>query len=96
MFQGKFGQRNNLPKTTICRTYEEISALLESSEIKVKGFRNFKNVAVGVNYKYLDEAAMQNKRCNHVLADFVVSNARILLYIVIDVLKEDLAYCDTG
>lgn len=85
-----------MPKTTICRTYEELSALLESNDIKVKAFRNFRNVAVGVNYKYLDEAAPQNKRCNHVLADFVVCNARILLYIVIDVLKNDLAYCDTG
>jgi hypothetical protein len=62
----------------------------------VKGFRNFRNVAVGVNYQHLDEAAAPNNRCNHILADFVTSNARILLYIVIDILKDDLVYCDTG
>jgi hypothetical protein len=85
-----------MPKTDICRNYEELAKLLESRDIKVKGFRNFRNVAVGVNYTHLDEAADQNNRCNHILAAFVVSNARILLYIIIDILKDDLVYCDTG
>jgi hypothetical protein len=85
-----------MPKTDICKNYEELASLLENRDIKVKGFRNFRNVAVGVNYVYLDEAAAPNNRCNHILAAFVVSNARVLLYIIMDILKDDLIYCDTG
>jgi hypothetical protein len=47
-------------------------------------------------YVYLDEAAAPNNRCNHILAAFVVSNASVLLYIIMDILKDDLIYCDTG
>ncbi|XP_059487267.1 uncharacterized protein LOC132203479 [Neocloeon triangulifer] len=92
---GKFAQADNHPETIICKDYNSLMNILLDDSVTVKAFRDLKGHAVLVNFVRHADYKKHNKNTNYVIAAFVLANARIMLYRLLNILGEDCVYCDT-
>ncbi|KAE8597395.1 hypothetical protein XENTR_v10005656 [Xenopus tropicalis] len=92
---GKFGQRSNLPHTSIVTDPDELFklAFLPYYELSEVNFINDETAAV--NWKYSKERYTINKNTNIFIACFTTAYARLELYKLLDRLQERCLYHDT-
>lgn len=96
MFLGKFGQRDNLTKTSIINDPEELFQLVTNPCVDVNGLQEVNSEVLLVNWNYKTEAIEPLPTTNVVIASYVTGQARLLLYTFLDQLQERALYCDTG
>ncbi|XP_054276436.1 uncharacterized protein LOC128995442 [Macrosteles quadrilineatus] len=94
-FWGKFGQRENMMKTSIIRDAKEFFRLLTNPEGKLKYFQAINQDVVLVNWQNIEEASESLRTVNVVMAAFTTAHARLKLYEHLDALGDQVLYWDT-
>lgn len=94
-FWGKFGQRENLPKTEVVSTHSRLVELLSDPDIEVTGILPVNDTAMYVNYVSTHEAITQSAHTNVAIAAYVTTQARLHLYSYLERLDRRVLYCDT-
>jgi hypothetical protein len=77
---GKFGQRDDLSKTAICRSQYEVDEIFNMDGIKIKDCRLVTENTMFIRYKFLDEFVSESNFSNVVVALYTTSSARLRLY----------------
>jgi DNA polymerase type B, organellar and viral len=95
---GKFGQRNNMSQTTVCKSYDEFFKIMQSKGIEIIDIfvpsSEYKNIYVNWKYKN-DESYKPLKHSSIPVAAYTTAHARIKLYYLLNSLGDNLLYCDT-
>lgn len=94
-FWGKFGQRENLPKTNIVTESSELFDLLTRPFAIVNYIQEINDNTVLVNWEQKEEAADVLGTGNCVIAAYVTTQARLKLYEHLEKLDTRCLYCDT-
>ena len=94
-FWGKFGQRENQPKTSIINQPAKLYALLANAAVHVNGLVPINENVVVVNYEMVDEAYDCLKTVNVVIAAYTTAQARLKLYTYLERLQRRVLYYDT-
>lgn len=94
-FWGKFGQRENQPKTKIIRDPSELFGMFADSGIYVNAVLPIGEETLVVNYEHRDEAYKPLSTVNVVIASYVTTQARLKLYSYLEQLGERVLYYDT-
>jgi hypothetical protein len=92
---GKFGQRENLPKTEYITQQHQFINYLTSPDIIVKDLHLINDDLAMVEYTTTTDFTVPSGRTNVVIAAFTTACARIRLYKLLDILKEKVLYMDT-
>lgn len=94
-FWGKFGQRDNQPKTSIVNTPVEFFNMMSNPPIYVNSVLPVNDDKLIVDWEYRDEAYDSLATDNVVIAAFVTSQARLKLYESHERLEGRILYYDT-
>ncbi|XP_031342123.1 uncharacterized protein LOC116170010 [Photinus pyralis] len=94
-FWGKFGQRDNLSKTSIISEAEEFFKMLTDPSMEVNSIIPVNDETLIVNWTLPEEAVEPLKTTNVVLAAYTTANARLVLYEYLEKLGERVLYFDT-
>ncbi|KAK5650119.1 hypothetical protein RI129_001148 [Pyrocoelia pectoralis] len=94
-FFGKFGQRENQPKTEIINQPAELYELLYNPAIDVTGILPINDETLVVNYEYREEAFSTLRTVNVCIAAYVTAQARLKLYSYMEKLGSRVLYTDT-
>nr|XP_011313350.1 PREDICTED: uncharacterized protein LOC105272823 [Fopius arisanus] len=92
---GKFGERENLTKKAIIRTYEELAHIMFNPEIEGTGLVPVDNDTLFMSWKHLNEAAELSTKANVVIAAYTTAHARLKLYSYLEKQQERVLYYDT-
>jgi len=92
-FWGKFGQRTNLPKTEIVKSYQHLSTLLTSPEHEITDILPVNDDVIYVSWR--EEAVTSSPLTNVVIAAYTTALARLKLYSYLELLDKRVLYCDT-
>ncbi|XP_036144598.1 uncharacterized protein LOC118646236 [Monomorium pharaonis] len=90
-FWGKFGQRVNLPKTEIVKSFQHFVTLLTSPEHEITGILP----VMYVSWRLREEAVVASPITNVVIAAYTTAQARLILYSYLEKLGTRVLYCDT-
>jgi hypothetical protein len=94
-FWGKFGQRENLPKTKIINQPSDFFSMFTNPALNINGTLIVNEKTVVVNYEYTDEAYDPLHTVNVAIAAFVTAQARLKLYSYLEQLTNRVLYYDT-
>ncbi|XP_036147283.1 uncharacterized protein LOC118647134 [Monomorium pharaonis] len=94
-FWGKFGQRANLPKTEIVKTFHHFATLLTSPEHEITGILPVNDEVMYVSWRLREEAVVASPITNVVIAAYTTAQARLVLYSYLEKLDKRALYCDT-
>lgn len=94
-FWGKFGQRENQPKTKIVRTSDEFFSMLANPAVYVNGVLPINENTLVVNWEHREEAFDSLTTVNVVIASYVTTQARLKLYSYLEKLEKRVLYYDT-
>lgn len=94
-FWGKFGQRENLPKTTIVKETSHYQKLINDPSIDIINIEEINHETLVVNWSVKEEAEESLSTVNVAIASFVTAQARIKLYSYLDHLGSRVLYYDT-
>ncbi|KAG5865699.1 hypothetical protein JTB14_014529 [Gonioctena quinquepunctata] len=94
-FWGKFGQRENQPKTSIVNQSAEFFKMLSNPTIYVNTVLPVNENTLIVNWKYRKEACDSLPTVNVVIAAFITAQARLKLYSYLEQLEKRVLYYDT-
>src|SRR5437588_1236018 len=94
-FWGKFGQRENQPKTSIITESHEFFDMLSNPSIVVNYIQDVNQDTLIVNWEHKEEAADPLATVNVVIASYVTTHARLKLYSYLENLEERALYYDT-
>ncbi|XP_059577891.1 uncharacterized protein LOC132248570 [Alligator mississippiensis] len=92
---GKFGQRTNLPNTSIVRDPEELFGYLFSPAYEISSCDFIDDEAACVSWKHAKERYTVSGNTNIFIACFTTAYARLELYSLLDSLQERCLYHDT-
>lgn len=92
---GKFGQRENLPKTEVVKSRSRFMTLLTCPEIEVTGIIPINNDCIYVNYIESERSIEHCHQSNAVIAAYTTAQARLKLYKYMEDLGLRVLYCDT-
>lgn len=92
---GKFGQRENLPKTEYVAKVDRFIELLVSEEHIVTDVNLVNDEMLMVTHKKKDDFIVPSGRTNLFVAAFTTGLARLKLYDLLDRLRQDVLYMDT-
>ena len=92
---GKFGQREELPKTEYVNSRHRLLELITSKNTEVQDARLVNNEMMMVTYTIKEEHAKSSGFVSVPIAAFTTALARLKLYDVLDILKESVLYMDT-
>lgn len=93
---GRLALRNNQPKFEYVQTSARLDELLFSGIYSVQYINVLDEDTLQVQYSMVDETDAQDLKSNIIVASFVTSYARIVLYEAMDIVgAERLCYCDT-
>jgi hypothetical protein len=92
---GKFGQRNNMTKSTLVTDIVEFYAYILNEKYDKVTLTLLTEEMVLVNYTYKNEFVEDNTCTNIFLAVYTTSNARLRLYKQLDNIGENSIGCDT-
>lgn len=92
---GKFGQRSNLPQTSIVTDHKALSRLMFSPCFDISEINMINDETAIVNWKHAKGHHKANKNTNIFLACFTTAYARLELYKLLDGLQERCFYHDT-
>lgn len=94
-FWGKFGQRENQPKTSIVNDPKEFFNMLVNPSIIVNSVLPVGENTLIVNWEYIEEASNPLTTVNVVIAAYVTTQARLKLYSYLEQLGDKVIYYDT-
>ncbi|VEN56957.1 unnamed protein product [Callosobruchus maculatus] len=94
-FWGKFGQRENQPKTSIINEPSDFFNLMSCPSKHINTVLPVNENTLIVNWEYREEAYDSLTTVNVVVAAFVTAQARMKLYSYLEVLQERCLYYDT-
>ena len=94
-FWGKFGQRENQPKTKIVNQPSELFSMLTNAAMYVNGILPVNENTLIVSYEFIDEAYDPLPTVNVAIAAYVTAQARFKLYSYLDMLQQRVLYYDT-
>ncbi|KAG5861535.1 hypothetical protein JTB14_030294 [Gonioctena quinquepunctata] len=94
-FWGKFGQRENQPKTSIVNQSAEFFRMMSNPTIYVNTVLPVNEDTLIVNWEYREEACDSLPTVNVVIAAFVTAQARLKLYSYLEQLEKRVPYYDT-
>lgn len=94
-FWGKFGQKENQPKTKIINSPEEFFNMFTNSAILINSALDVNDNTVVVNYEMRDEVYDPLTTVNVVIAAYVTTHARLKLYSYLEKLEDRVLYYDT-
>ncbi|KAG5873201.1 hypothetical protein JTB14_013361 [Gonioctena quinquepunctata] len=94
-FWGKFGQRENQPKTSIVNQSAEFFRMMSNPTIYVNTVLPVNEDTLIVNWEYREEACDSLPTVNVVIAAFVTAQARLKLYGYLEQLEKRVLYYDT-
>lgn len=94
-FWGKFGQRENLGKTVIVNTKEELYKIVCDKANEVTKIFPVSNELLYVHYRLKDEFVVGSPNTNVVIAAVTTSLARLKLYSYLEQLGDRVLYYDT-
>ncbi|KAG5891209.1 hypothetical protein JTB14_036126 [Gonioctena quinquepunctata] len=94
-FWGKFGQRENQPKTSIVNQSAEFFRMMSNPTIYVNTVLPVNEDTLIVNWEYREEACDSLPTVNVVIAAFVTAQARLKLYSYLEQLEKRVLYYDT-
>lgn len=94
-FWGKFGQSDVQGKTEFVSEPARFFKLLSDCKNNVKDFRILSDQLIQVEFEEDLDLAPSSKFKNIFIASFTTTYARIKLYSLLDMLKEQVIYCDT-
>jgi hypothetical protein len=92
---GKFGQRENLPKTEYITRFHQLLQHLTSPSTQVNDLHIINDDMAMIDYTTVDDYVIPSGKTSVVLAAFTTACARIRLYTVLDILQENVLYMDT-
>ncbi|XP_065436103.1 uncharacterized protein LOC135979895 isoform X1 [Chrysemys picta bellii] len=92
---GKFGQRSNLPNTSIVRDPNELLQYLFSPNYEVSSCEFIDDETACVSWKHAKERYSVSGNTNVFIACFTTAYARLELYSLLDGLQERCLYHDT-
>lgn len=94
-FWGKFGQRENMSKTSIIRNPSELYNLLYNPEINVNHIFEVNDEVVIAGWEHKEETVEALSTVNVSIAAFTTAQARLKLYSYLEKLEERVLYYDT-
>ncbi|XP_024944125.1 uncharacterized protein LOC112494866 [Cephus cinctus] len=94
-FWGKFGQRENLPKTEIVTTRQKLVSLLTCPEVEITGILPVDDEVLYVNTRSTSESVIPTAYTNVVIAAYTTAQARLKLYDYLEKLDRRVLYYDT-
>ncbi len=94
-FWGRFGMREDLPKTEYVTEYDRFIELLTSNEFIVTDANIVNDEMLLVNYRHNKEFVPGSAYTNVVLAAFTTTLARLKLYELLKILGKKVLYMDT-
>ena len=92
---GKFGQRENMPKTEIVTDPQRLVEILTNSEVEVIAYSPVNDYTLYVCWRYNEEAVETSPVTNVVVAAYTTAQARLKLYSYLEHLGERALYYDT-
>ena len=92
---GRFGMRDNLPKTEFIKSPARLFEVLGSDEIELSDLNIYNDMFAEITYTLGDNFVKPNMTTNSILASFVTSHARIHLYSILEKLGDRVLYFDT-
>lgn len=95
-FWGKFGQRENLPKTCIIDEPHELYGLLTNPSVEVQSLQEIDEKKIIVSWNFKEEATDILKFTSVPIACYVTAQARLKLYSYLEKLDDRVLYYDTG
>lgn len=94
-FWGKFGQRTNLPKTEVVKSYQRLSILLTSPEYEITSILPVNDEVIYVSWRLREESVEASPITNVVIAAYTTAQARLKLYEYLELLDRRVLYYDT-
>jgi hypothetical protein len=94
-FWGKFGQRENQPRTKIINRPDDFFKLLANPAMEVYGVLPINEDVLVVSYAAIEEAYDPLTTVNVVIAAYTTAQARLKLYTYLEKLQERVLYYDT-
>lgn len=94
-FWGKFGQRQNQPKTSIIRQPNELYDIVNDPSKYVNNIQEVNEEVLIVSWEYVEEAVNPLSTVNKCIAAYVTTQARLKLYSYLDQLGDRVLYYDT-
>ncbi|XP_066296636.1 uncharacterized protein [Branchiostoma lanceolatum] len=94
-FWGKFGQRNNFPKTEYVTSPARLYELVGSKTTDIKSLHIVNDEIVEVHYAYQKDFIPESANTNVYIAAFTTAHARLKLYDSLNRLGEAVLYFDT-
>lgn len=94
-FWGRFGMRENLPRSSVVRDPAELFSLLASPSTLVNVIQEINEEVLLVNWEYNDKAEEQSSSVNVVIAAYTTAQARLKLYEYLEALNQQVLYYDT-
>lgn len=95
-FWGKFGQRENLPKTAVVRHALDFFKIINDPAIEVNHIVEINEETIIVNYENKEEAVEPLTTVNVCTAAYTTTQARLKLYTFLEKLQDRVLYFDTG
>lgn len=92
---GRFGMRENLPKTVVVKSREHLLDLLSDPKKEVLNIIEANDDVLYVSWRNIDESIDNLDSTNVVIAAYTTAQARLKLYGYLDKLKERVFYFDT-
>ncbi|XP_046405446.1 uncharacterized protein LOC124170632 [Ischnura elegans] len=94
-FWGKFGQRDNLTRTSVVRKVDELYSLLSSPNTEVLRLIEVNDEVLYAHWEEVDEAVTPSPSSSIVLACYTTAHARLELYKYLEKLNRRVLYHDT-
>lgn len=94
-FWGKFGQRENMPKTSYVTDPGEYFDMLTSNHQQVKDVSYVSEEMVRLQWIFDDDFVETSGRTNVVIAAYTTAQARLKLYSFLEILDDRTLYADT-
>lgn len=94
-FWGKFGQRENLTKTSIVKTRQQLLELMTDPEIELQHLLTVNENVLYVRWAYARHSVAPSPLANVVIAAYTTAQARLKLYSYLERLDRRVLYYDT-
>lgn len=94
-FWGKFGQKENMGKTELVRSYQHLANIISCEKNEVTKIFPVNDDVLYVSYRSTDEFVKAQGTTNVVIAAYTTAQARLKLYSYLEKLGERAYYVDT-
>ncbi|XP_048514336.1 uncharacterized protein LOC125501750 [Athalia rosae] len=94
-FSGKFRQQENMTKTEIVNTRQQLLELITNPEVVISGILIVNDTVLYVNWSHAAQSVEPSPLSNVVIAAYTTAQARLKLYEYLELLDRRVLYYDT-